>query len=188
MSTTPIADYALISDCHTAALVSRGGSVDWLCRPRFDSPAVFARILGEEAGHFSIAPTGDSTTTRRYLDRTMVLETTFRADGGVAVLTDGMALDPTEDGHDLGAGAPRTMLRWIECTQGAVDVEVEYAPRPEYGLVSPLLAATDGGVEARGGALRSVLSTEREAALDGPTARLSFTLREGEAAGFALQG
>src|SRR5436190_11577727 len=187
MSTTPIADYALISDCHTAALVSRGGSVDWLCRPRFDSPAVFARILGEEAGHFSIAPTGDSTTTRRYLDRTMVLETTFRADGGVAVLTDAMALDPTEDGHDLGAGAPRTMLRWIECTQGSVDVEVEYAPRPEYGLVMPLLATTEHGVESRGGAMRSLLSTDRSPTIHRSTARISFSLREGEAAGFALQ-
>src|SRR5436190_12614935 len=180
MSTTPIADYALISDCHTAALVSRAGSVDWLCRPRFDSPAMFARILGEEAGHFSIAPKGDSTTTRRYLDRTMVLETTFGTDGGVAVLTDAMALDPTEDGHDLGAGAPRTMLRWIECTQGDVEVEVEFAPRPEYGLISPLVTATERGIETRGGALRSLLSTDRSATIEGSTARLSFTLREGE--------
>src|SRR5206468_597286 len=78
MSMTPIADYALISDCHSAAVVSRGGSIDWLCRPPFDSPAVFARILDQSAGHHSIAPTGAFTAERRYLDRTMVLETTFR--------------------------------------------------------------------------------------------------------------
>ncbi|MFL5798130.1 MAG: glycoside hydrolase family 15 protein [Actinomycetota bacterium] len=187
MSSTPIADYALISDCHSAALVSKSGSIDWLCRPRFDSPAVFARILDDSAGHFSITPKGRFTATRTYLDRTMVLETTFRTDGGVAVLTDAMALDPTEHGHDLGAEAPRTLLRRIECTEGSVDVEVEFAPRPEYGLVTPLLTATDGGVESRGGALRSLLSTDRPAVIDGSTARTSFTLREGEAVGFALQ-
>ncbi len=187
MSSTPIADYALISDCHSAALVSKAGSVDWLCRPRFDSPAVFARILDDSAGHFSVTPKGEFTATRGYLDRTMVLETTFRTGGGVAVLTDAMALDPTEHGHDLGAGAPRTLLRRIECTEGAVDVEVEFAPRPEFGLVTPLLTGTDDGVESRGGALRSLLSTDRAHAIEGSTARMSFTLREGEAAGFALQ-
>src|SRR5436190_21682638 len=128
MSTTPIADYALISDCHSAALVSRAGSVDWLCRPRFDSPSVFARILDDEGRHFSVAPADEYTTDRRYLDRTMLLETTFRTPSGVAVLTDGMALDPTEQGHDLGMGAPRVLLRRIECTRGQVRVEVEFAP------------------------------------------------------------
>jgi len=187
MTSTPIGDYALISDCHTAALVSRGGSVDWLCRPRFDSPAVFARILDERAGHFSIRPAAEATTTRRYLERTMVLETMFRTAGGVAVLTDAMALDPTEQGHDLGAGATRTMLRRIECVEGTVDVEVEYAPRPEYGLVTPLLAVTPDGVETRGGAMRSLLSTDREATIRDSTARFAFGLTRGERAGFALQ-
>jgi GH15 family glucan-1,4-alpha-glucosidase len=149
---------------------------------------VFARILDEAAGHFSVAPAGESTVTRRYLDRTMVLETTFRAAGGVAVLTDAMALDPTEHGHDLGAGAPRALLRRIECTEGQVEIEVEFAPRPEYGLVYPLLTAIENGVRSRGGALRSLLSTDRPATIDGSTARIAFTLREGEAAGFALQG
>ncbi len=187
MSTTPIADYALISDCHSAALVSRLGSVDWLCRPRFDSPALFARILDRDAGHFSITPTGGSTATRRYLERTMVLETTFRTETGVAVLVDAMALDPTEHGHDLGAGAPRALLRRIECTEGRVDVECEFAPRPEYGLVAPLLLATGHGVASRGGAVRSLLSSDRPATIDGATARFSFVLHQGEAAAFALQ-
>src|ERR1700753_4202291 len=78
MSTTPIADYALLSDRHSAALVSRDGSVDWLCFPRFDSPSVFGRLLGDRAGHWSIRPEATTNVSRRYLARTMVLETTFQ--------------------------------------------------------------------------------------------------------------
>src|ERR1700753_2605424 len=74
MSTTPIADYALLSDRHSAALVSRDGSVDWLCFPRFDSPSIFGRLLGENAGHWSIQERDATRRSRRYLDRTMVLE------------------------------------------------------------------------------------------------------------------
>ena len=82
MSTLPLAEYALLSDCRSAALVSRTGSVDWLCFPRFDGPSVFARLLDEDAGHFSIRPAGDPRVTRRYLDQTMALETTFRTATG----------------------------------------------------------------------------------------------------------
>jgi alpha,alpha-trehalase len=186
MSTTPIADYALISDCHTAALVSRKGSIDWLCLPRFDSPSVFGRILDEAAGHWSIAPAGDFTSSRRYLDRTMVLETTFETATGSAVLTDGMALDPSEHGHDLGSGAPGVLVRRIACTWGEVEIVAEFAPRPEYGLIAPLLTATDGGLTGRGGASRLALGTDRESVTDGASARFRFTLRSGEATAFAL--
>jgi alpha,alpha-trehalase len=64
MSSTPIADHALLSDCHSAALVSRQGSVEWLCFPRFDSPSVFGRLLDDEAGHWSIRPAADFRVTR----------------------------------------------------------------------------------------------------------------------------
>ena len=78
----PIADYALLSDCCSAALVSAAGSVDWLCFPRFDSPSVFGRLLGPEAGFWSIRPAGAHSSTRRYLGPTLVLETTHTtADG-----------------------------------------------------------------------------------------------------------
>src|SRR6202050_5797871 len=77
MSTTPIADYALLSDRHSAALVGRDGSIDWLCFPRFDSPSIFGRLLGDEAGPWSIRATAATEATRRYLDRTMVFETSF---------------------------------------------------------------------------------------------------------------
>jgi hypothetical protein len=103
MSTTPIADHALLSDCHSAALVDTGGSVEWLCFPRFDSPSTFARLLDDDAGHWSIRPRGDATVTRRYLERTMVVETTFRTPTGAVTLTDALGL-----GVDTSVAAPPT--------------------------------------------------------------------------------
>src|SRR2546423_12025266 len=87
MSSVPIADHALLSDCHTAALVTRDGSIDWLCLPRFDASAQFARILDDEAGHWSIRPTGEARISRRYLPGTLVLETTFQLAGATVTLT-----------------------------------------------------------------------------------------------------
>jgi alpha,alpha-trehalase len=186
MSTLPIADYALLSDCRSAALVSRGGSVDWLCVPRFDGPSVFARLLDEDAGHFAIRPAGAAEVTRAYLDQTMALATTFKTGTGTAVLVDALAVGRNERGHELGAGSPGVLLRRLACTDGEVDVVVEYAPRPEYGLVHPLQEVVPGGLAAHGGADRLVLSTPVDLQVDGATAIGRFTLRAGESAGFAL--
>ena len=132
MSSVPIAEHALLSDCHSAGLVTRAGSVDWQCFPRFDSPSIFARLLDDGAGHWSILPTGDYKMTRWYLDQTLVLKTTLHTATGTVVLTDALVMGPGNT--------------------GAVDMEMRYEPRPEYGIVVPLLAAIDGGVPARGGA------------------------------------
>ena len=113
MSSLPIADYGLISDCHSAALVSRMGSVDWLCFPRFDAPSLFGRLLDDKAGHWSIHPTVECTTTRRYIDQTMVLETTFRTSTGTALLLDCMAVGKNERGHQLGLKL--LMLYFVRC-------------------------------------------------------------------------
>src|SRR5215469_14327822 len=145
MSSLPIADYGLLSDCHSAALVSRTGSVDWLCFPRFDAPSIFGRLLDDKAGHRSIHPIGDFTTTRRYIDQTLILETTFTASTGKAVLLDAMAVGKNERGHQLGADSPHALLRSIQCTDGQMEFESEFAPRPEYGLVYPLLIEIEGG-------------------------------------------
>src|SRR5215468_1115764 len=99
MSNLPIADYALLSDCHSAALVSRDGSVDWLCFPRFDSPSVFGRILDAGAGRWSICAAGDAEVERRYQPETLVLETTYRTERGTARVIDTLAVGRNERGH-----------------------------------------------------------------------------------------
>jgi alpha,alpha-trehalase len=186
MSTTAIAAHALLSDCHSAALVTSEGSVDWLCLPRFDSPSIFGRLLDERAGHWSIRPAGQYTASRRYLDQTLVLETTFQTGSGVLVLTDALAMGPDNRGHTLGKGAPHLLIRSVACTAGAVEVEVEYAPRPEYGQLRPLLSEVDGGVTARGGAEPLVLSAPVPMRLQGSTATARVALHAGETVRFAL--
>jgi hypothetical protein len=186
MSSLPIGDYALLSDCRSAALVSQGGSVDWLCFPRFDGPSVFARLLDAEAGHFSLRPTGEVEVTRGYVDQTMTLATTFRTRTGVAVLTDALAVGRNDRGHELGAGSPGVLLRRVVCTRGRVELEVEYAPRPEYGLIHPILTPVEGGLVARGGADVLVLSAPVALVVEGATATGRFSLRAGGSAAFAL--
>ena len=186
MSTTPIADYGLLSDRHSAALVSRDGSIDWLCFPRFDSPSLFGRLLGDEAGHWSIRATSTTQVTRRYLDRTMVLETTFATPTGTVAITDALAMGDGNRGHELGKGAPHLLLRSATCIEGEVDVSLEYVPRPEYGLVRPLFDAVDGGVSAFGGADVLVLSSPITLTVEGSSVSGQLQLRRGETAGFAL--
>ncbi len=154
MSRLPIVDYALLSDCRSAALVGRDGSIDWLCFPRFDGASVFGRLLDDAAGFWSIRPAGAAhyETSRQYVDDTMVLETTFTTAEGSVTVTDALAVGRNERGHDLGAGAVGALLRRVSGVEGSVDLELVYAPRPEYGLVSPLLQLVEGGITARGGA------------------------------------
>jgi GH15 family glucan-1,4-alpha-glucosidase len=159
MSRTAIGDHALLSDRHSSALVDSAGSVEWLSFPRFDSPSVFGRLLGADAGHWQIRPVEDAPVTRRYVDSSLVLETTFHARTGTLVLTDLLALGPDNGGHRLGQNVPHLLVRRVACTEGTVEVEVDYRPRPEYGLLVPLLAQVQDGVTARGGAEWLVLTT-----------------------------
>jgi alpha,alpha-trehalase len=187
VSDRPIADYALLSDCHSAALVSRAGSIDWLCFPRFDSPSLFARLLDAEGGHWSITVPDATRVTRRYLDGTMILETEYEAPTGTVRVTDGMAVGPNEHGHELGTRSPGLVLRQVAGVTGTATIEVEFAPRPEYGLVQPLLAPIAGGVVARGGASILTLSCRHPFQVDGSTARGTFQLTAGQQTCFALE-
>jgi GH15 family glucan-1,4-alpha-glucosidase len=187
VTTTPIAEYALLSDRHSAALVSRGGSIDWLCFPRFDSPSTFGRLLGEQAGHWFFGATGAAEVSRRYLDRTMVLETTLRTPTGSATITDALAMGSGNRGHELGNGAPHVLLRQAICMEGQVDLSLEYVPRPDYGLERPSLDTIDGGLTCADGL---VLSTPVALTLDPDRTGASgqFQLAQGESIGFALHG
>jgi GH15 family glucan-1,4-alpha-glucosidase len=187
MNSLPIGDYALLSDCHSAALVSRAGSVDWLCFPRFDPSAIFARLLDRDAGHFAIRPAGDFEASRKYVDQTMALQTTFWTEGGTSVLTDAMAVGLNERGHHLGDGSPGVLMRRLECTAGEMEMDVTYAPRPEYGLFDPILEPVEGGLAARSGACRVVLSGPADLQVAGTTATARLRLVAGQAVSFALQ-
>ena len=186
-SDRPIADYAMLSDVTTSALVSRLGSVDWLCLPRFDAPSVFARLLDGDAGHWSIAPSGAHEAERRYLPGTLVLETTFTTPSGACTVTDALALGPDERGHDIGADAPHALLRVVEVTAGEVALDVDLAPRFEYGLVAPRLLGVEGGVRAEGGATRLVVSGPPPTATDAATALWRLGPTAGDRVAFALQ-
>ena len=102
-ASVPIADYGLLSDCNRAALVTRDGSIDWLCLPRFDSPAVFARLLDPDAGHWTIRPAVEFTSERRYRDGSLVLADN-RPHGVVATVTLPAARGPVDRAVTQGSG------------------------------------------------------------------------------------
>ena len=131
----PIEDYALLSNLRTAALVSRMGSVDWLCLPRFDSAACFAALLGRpEHGRWLIAPSGETKSVeRRYLPETLVLETTFETEDGVVRLVDFMPPDRDDT----------VLARIVEGLEGEVEISTELVLRFEYGSAVPWLRRQD---------------------------------------------
>ncbi|PLC11590.1 glycoside hydrolase family 15 [Kocuria flava] len=125
----PLEDYALLSDLHTGPLVSREGSVDWLCFPRFDSPSVFAALLGTpEDGRWKLSAVDGEVVSRRYLPRTFVLETTWRTPTGTVVVTDFLPPSGPEDHPDHA-----DLVRRVECVSGEVEVEHDLRIRFDYG-------------------------------------------------------
>jgi alpha,alpha-trehalase len=183
---TPIANYGLLADCNSAALVSRAGSVDWLCLPRYDSPAVFAALLDPAAGHWSIRPAGRFESEHRYLPGTLVLETTFTTQSGRARLLDAMAFGGRR-GHDLGLEVPHELLRLVEVLSGRVEMVFELAPRPEYGLVHPLFRRTEEGGRTFGGPCQISITAGVPVEIADSTMSAEFTAVEGERVGFAAR-
>lgn len=134
-----IQDYSVVGDCRAAALVSRYGSLDWLCWPRFDSPSIFAAILDpQHGGRWSIAPADVRDISRKYVPDTNVLETTFYCANGTAVLTD---LMPVADEQTKAKSLlpDHELIRQIECTAGEVNVQVLFQPRRDYGTRAAVL-------------------------------------------------
>ncbi len=182
----PIADYGLISDCQTCALVSGTGSIDWLCLPRFDAGSTFGRILDwERGGHFSIQPAGghDSAKAHRdYLPDTLVLQTTFRVEGGEAKLIDLLTVSregPTE--------RPPRILRIVEGVRGSVEFELDLVPRFDYGELEAWIQHQGRGIfTAIGGDDGLLISSDAD--LEGERHRLrsSFVVRPGDRVRTAL--
>ena len=150
----PIADYAIIGDAHSAALIARDGSVDWCCWPRFDSDAVFCRLLDAVRGGFmQVCPAGGWTSHRAYIEDTNVLQTTFETASGVVRITDFMPVEPVGADH-RGEDIRTThrLIRIVEGLSGAVDVDVTFFPTFAFATAPLTLDAYEGGVVGQGGA------------------------------------
>jgi GH15 family glucan-1,4-alpha-glucosidase len=174
----PIEDYALIGDTHTAGLVSREGSIDWLCLPRFDSPACFAALLGDEGnGRWLLAPAGPvREVRRRYQGDTLVLETEHRTDDGVVRVVDTMP--PRQQDPDVA--------RVVEGIRGRVPMRMELTIRFDYGSIVPWVRKMDGALHAIAGPDSVWLRTPVAVHGENLTTVAEFTIAEGERVPFML--
>ncbi|HHX89409.1 MAG TPA: glycoside hydrolase family 15 protein [Paracoccus sp.] len=181
MTTQAISDYALIGDCETAALVGRNGSIDWLCWPRFDSGACFAALLGRpEHGRWQIAPDGAITSThRRYLDDTLILETTFETEGGAVSVTDFMPI--------RRKGRKSVLVRIVTGLRGQVGMGMDLAFRFDYGRIVPWVSkAGDGRWRAIAGPHAVYLDSPVPLHGEDLRTRFAFNVTAGERLAFTL--
>ncbi len=167
-----IEDYALIGDCHTAGLVAKDGSIDWLCLPRFDSGACFAALLGkEEHGRWIIAPRGEvRKVSRRYRDDTLILETEFETADGAVTLVDCM---PTQT-------EITEVVRIVVGKRGSVPMRMQLIIRFDYGSIVPWVRRTKTGIRAIAGPDMVEVCTPLELYGKDLTTVAEFTVREGE--------
>lgn len=172
----PIESYAVIGDLHTVALVSKLGSIDWLCLPHFDDEACFAALLGDESnGHWTIAPTGKvEAVSRRYRPDTLVLETEISCDSGIIRVTDFMPIRENTDHH-----LPE-IIRIVEGLEGAVDVSSELSLRFDYGRSKPFVRKLDEGIHALAGPDGVVVVSPTEVTLDDHSVKCDLTVRTDE--------
>ncbi len=176
-----IEDYGLIGDTHTAGLVGRDGSIDWLCLPRFDSPSCFAKLLGDETnGYWRIAPHPDITEVkalrRRYREDTLVLETEFETESGVVRLVDCM---PVREYHPQ-------VVRLVEGVSGSVPMRMDLVLRCDYGSVVPWVRKAGRLLAAVAGPDALSIWSSVETRGENMTTVAEFTVREGETETFDL--
>ena len=168
----------MIGDCHSAALISREGSIDWLCVPHFDSPACFAALVGTaENGHWSISPAEPIRRIRRhYREGTLILETEFETDSGSVTLIDCMT--PQTERPEL--------VRMVVGTRGQVQMTLDLVIRFDYGSVVPWVRSTDRGISAIAGP--DMLGIRTEVPLRGENLKTvaTFTVTEGQKIPFDL--
>ena len=173
-----IGDYALIGDCETAALVSREGSIDWLCWPTFASPACFASLLGDsDNGHWSIASAAEAKCKRRYRDHTLILETIFETEKGSATLVDFMPV----------RGKNSDIVRILTGVRGLVQIRMELIMRFDYGRAIPWITNLgQGRIRIISGPNLAILRTDAQLSLKNGNITSDFAIKEGQSVFFVL--
>jgi len=190
----PIGSYGFLSDCHTSALVSYDGAVEWLCLPRFDSPSAFAALLDRGAGRFGLKPRGVVVPiSRRYEPGTLVIETTWVTDTGWVVVHDALTIGDWVEQEGPGSRpvteheSDHSLLRTMTCIDGEVEMAMECLPRFAYGAGAARWSGGElGEARAAGEGIALQLTSDMELELDGGAARGTVRLREGETAFCAL--
>ena len=179
----PIGDYALIGDCHGAALVARDGSIDWCCFERFDSEPIFSRLLDRtKGGWFQIRPQAAARVHRRYRPETNVLETTFETEEGTVQIVDFMAMDPSRNEGEEGEGGGR-LVRIVWGVSGRVALAAVYRPQRGFKEEPLDLSVEDGFALAED---EAVLAADVDFAVEDGVVVASFALEAREARRFAM--
>ncbi|MDX1658766.1 MAG: glycoside hydrolase family 15 protein [Nitriliruptorales bacterium] len=178
----PLESYAIVGDTETVALVCATGAIDWLCMPRFDSPASFAALLGDDSnGTWRIHPSAEVTSTdRRYRDHTLILETDLGTDDGAIRIIDFMPPRGTQRGDNPD------LVRIVTGLEGRVEVEVDLVIRFDYGSIVPWVTRTDGGLHAVAGPDALTLTTPVETRGEGMHTKATLTVEEGDEIPFVL--
>jgi GH15 family glucan-1,4-alpha-glucosidase len=187
-----IGSYSFVSDCHTGALVAPEGSVEWLCLPRFDSPAIFASLLDRSGGFWRVGPPGlGAPVSRRYLPGTNVLETTWMTGSGWITVHDLLTVGEWRQENDFEPHrrpppddeAEHVFVRLIECVQGEVDIEMICQPALDYGSTRvDWQRRGDAGTDAEltHGDMRLILTGDLGLGVDGSDARARHRMKAGE--------
>jgi len=199
--TVPIGEYGFLSDGEVSALVSPGGSIDWMCVPRFDSGSVFGAILGRHAGSFRVAPLDVTVpAARRYLPGTMIMETSWGTPTGWMIVRDALLIGPWHHENDRSKTYRRTpndyeaehiLLRTIRCVSGEVQTIVNCEPAFDYGRAHARWEYTQDGyfqgeATANGHEVRVTLTTDMRLGFEGGQANARTLLREGDVRFVAL--
>ncbi len=191
----PIADYALLSDCESVALIAPSGNVEWLCLPRVDSPSVFGAILDRHAGAFRLGPADVMVpAARRYLPGTMVLETSWGTSTGWLIVRDVLLIGPWHHTDELSNthrraptdyDADHVLLRTVRCVNGEVQVTLDCEPMFDYGRLPASWSYTGSAYHqalacAAGAGVELTLTTDMRVGFEGGRATARTLLKQGE--------
>src|SRR4051812_46763634 len=181
-----INDLGFLSNCRSAAMIDRAGSVVWWCPERFDSDSWFGSLLDPDAGIWTLRPSAGASVRRRYVRGTLVVESTFSCETGCVRLTDALLLEPGARGSEVGVASPCTIARLVECVEGRVEIEHIFEPRPRYGEVDIELVFEEHAVSGRCGS--RTIALEGDHGLTPSTRGRAvgcFTLEVGESRAYA---